>query len=127
MSRVAKEFPDFPVHTPSDNFERKDIDGVRNLPVDIYDRDLAMEMLDHIEECYAEIDRLRANALEWVTVTDDRKTWPPFNKSVLVHRLHSGPGYVSLMLRPYADIWNPVENYGDRHTITPGDRWAYIP
>jgi len=78
-----------------------------------------------LRAAYAEIDRLRASALEWVTVTDDPATLPEQDseRDVLVDTVRWDDGEPSEM-RTYYVLhleFDGIEN------LSPGDRWAPIP
>lgn len=85
----------------------------------------APNFLAALRAAYAEIDRLRANALEWVTVTEDDRTLPEQDseRDVLVDAVRWDDGEPSEM-RTYYVLHlesDSIEN------LSPGDRWAYIP
>lgn len=75
----------------------------------------------------AERDRLRANALEWVTVTKDLATLPEKGRPVLIR---TGRYYFAGYRNPgKTKCWviNPKESSCDTSHLFVGDRWAYIP
>lgn len=82
----------------------------------------------------AEIDRLRASVPDWHVVTDDPRTLP--DDACVVLLMRRGPAN-NIWVRGIAeysqrtDSWvlkSPVYNTPELTTsITPGDRWAYIP
>ena len=83
------------------------------------------------EQQEAEIDRLRANALEWVTVTEDPATLPKPMEEVLLRKgdLDQIVSWVQpdgAWGTPYTGITDD-EPYGVAWPVEPGDRWAYIP
>lgn len=81
-----------------------------------------------LRAAYAEIDRLRASALEWVTVTDDPATLPRAEEYVIVQCLGEMEAWPT-MREPDRDsddeTWAEGEGWGV--PIRPGDRWTYIP
>ena len=83
----------------------------------------APALLKALRAAYAEIDRLRASALEWVTVTDDPATLPKMETSILVVYADSG----ELALATRTDFNGAWMSHFDRYEPTPGDHWAYIP
>lgn len=107
--------------TDNSTFERLTLseydDGPCPWPADVYRTAL--------KAAYAEIDRLRANALEWVTVTEDPSSMPSFNTRVLVCP-HGTPEAPRIMWRYTYHMWTSARDYSNWVQITPGDRWAYI-
>lgn len=78
------------------------------------------------EQQEAEIDRLRANALEWHVVTEDPATLPEKGRPVFIQ---SGRYYFAGHRNRGVLEWiiNPRESSCGVYPVSPGDRWAYIP
>lgn len=78
------------------------------------------------EQLEAERDRLRANALEWVTVTEDPATLPPVDEIVVI-RLFAGGTYMGVLDDFSLLRWQVRGPYLTSFQVGVGDRWAYIP
>ena len=98
----------------------------------------APDLLAALRAAYAEIDRLRAYALDWKIVTDDPATLPEEDRLCLV-RFTEDPedherttvcdsyGPRSFDNEDDWPHWRMVDTPYDAFSIFPGDRWTYIP
>lgn len=87
---------------------------------------VAQDYVRAMEIMSDDMDRLRASALEWVTVTDDRATLPKGIGAVILV-LVGEEWWHQASLGANGDVrrWRLASGKWERLSV--GDRWAYIP
>lgn len=130
LARIYSELTQLTLDLENGSYTESITKRLRNILEGKIDIDLARTvyagsdaLCDHIQLCYAEIDRLRSLVPAWTMVTDDPATMPELETSILV--VYADSGELALAVR--TDFNGAWMSHFDRYEPTPGDRWAYIP
>ena len=86
-------------------------------------------IIEEVKRLRAEIESLRTQALNWVTVTDDPGTLPEEYRTVILHR-SAYACEIAYALDGGGEIWWRItqeEGTKGDVPVEDGDRWTYLP